>query len=203
MSVAIAKIACHQHHGGIEQRCAPFLGSLQLVEQAAKGLNQLDFNLTALRKLFGFLAMMRKIMMHAEGHKADGAGGIRDQCEVDHVYHKLELCLLLLAICNVSRFATDCLRLGLIHPLACHFELAFYIAYGLKVFVDALAVGTADLTVEALGSILYEIEHAASFIDTAQVGFHLGGSCSQKKLFKYCRGAIHRRNRDTIGGDRK
>jgi hypothetical protein len=76
-----------------------------------------------------------------------------------------------------------------------------HVADGFKVFLDALAVGAADLAIEALGAITHEIEHAAAFINAAHLGIHLGRRGSEEELLEDRRGSVDGRNSNAIGSD--
>ena len=122
---------------------------------------------------------------------------------MDHVDHELKFGFLLLVVRNVLRLGADGFGLGAIHPLPRQFELTFHIADGLEVFLDALAVGAADLAVQMLGAVADEIEHAAAFIDAAHFGIHLGGCGREEELLKHRRGLTNGGNGHAVGSDGK
>ena len=127
-------------------------------------------------------------MVHSEGHQAHGACGIGDEREVDHVDHQLELGFLLLVVANVFGFGADWRGFWAIDPFAGHLELAFDVADGFEVFVDALFVSVADALVQAFCAVAHEVEHAAAFVDAPEFGVHFGGCGGEEEFFEDCGG---------------
>ena len=183
--VAVLQVARDHDHRAIEHvATGAFFGALELGQHGSIRRKQIDFDLATGFEFLRFFSVMRKVVVVAKGFDRDRAGGVGDEREVDHVKHELQFLLLLAGAGDILGRRDGRLGLGAVDPVAGHLKLAFDVADGFKIFVEARAIGRGDALAEALGLVADEIEHAAAGADLAQFFLLLLRACWRGRVLR-------------------